>query len=144
MGCGRAALRRCSSSSGGGSSRAVRLSGGVQGARQTSESRPGWSGQLFSTATPPRGAVGIVSVPRKGAPFSALAMGQQLQQGAARDAIFGKGTGMAMWETVQLAMTKQRRIPLLNISTNLSNQCGHMSFVILALAYLETDVLALR
>lgn len=75
------------------------------------------------------------SVPWKEAPFNA-----QMQQGAAGK-VFGKGT---LWETVGHAMTKHRRVPLLNTHTNLSNQCGHMSFVILALAYLETDVLALR
>lgn len=130
MGCGRAALRRSSSSS---SSRASGRS--VLASRQPSERRPG---QLFSMAKPPGGMAG--SVPWKEAPFSALAMGQQVQQGAAGQ-VFGKGT---LWETVRHAMTKQRRVPLLNTRTNLSNQCGHMSFVILALAYLETDVLALR
>lgn len=82
-------------------------------------------------------------MPWKEAPFSALAMGQQAQQAAARKVSFGEGR-MTMWETVRNAMTKQRSVPLLNTRTNLSNQCGHMSFLILALAYLETDVLALR
>lgn len=137
MGCGRAALRGGSSSGSSSSSRALRRSG-IRlrvGGRWTSESRPG---QLFSMAKPPGGAG---SVPWKEEPFSALAMGQQAQQGATRQVLSGKGT---LWETVRHAMTKQRRVPILNTHTNLSNQCGHMSFVILALAYLETDVLALR
>lgn len=129
------------SSGSGGSGRGHRS---VRGPRQALESRT-TPGQLFSVAKPPGGTAG--SVPWKEAPFSALAMGQQAKHGAAREAmLLGKGTAgtAAAWETVRHAMTKPRRVPLLNVTTNLSNQCGHMSFVILALAYLETDVLALR
>lgn len=48
---------------------------------------------------------------------------------------------------VRKAMVKDRS-PMqflgLSTKTNISNLCGHASFVILALAYLETDVLMLR
>lgn len=78
---------------------------------------------------------------RKKAPFSAIAMGQEVQQGVAR---LGEGSVL---KQLQDAMVKERR-PLQFLGcqtvTNASNQCGHLSFVILALAYLETDVLALR
>lgn len=64
------------------------------------------------------------------------------KQGAAKGAWFGHGTFRA-W--LREEMIKDRK-PLANleITTNVSNLCGHLSFVVLALAYLETDVLALR
>lgn len=85
---------------------------------------------------PPVGARGVLC---KEAPFSAIAMGQQVQQGTRLWS--GEGT---IWNRLRVMMIRDRRVPGLNTTTNLSNQCGHLSFVILALAYLETDVLALR
>ncbi|CBN78395.1 conserved unknown protein [Ectocarpus siliculosus] len=68
-------------------------------------------------------------------------MGPEVQQGAAR---LGEG---GVLKQLRDAMVKERR-PLqfmgCQTTTTASNQCGHLSFVILALAYLETDVLALR
>lgn len=89
-------------------------------------------------AKPPTGGRRVL---RTEAPFSAIAMGQEVQQGVAR---LGEGSVL---KQLRDAMLKERR-PLqfmgCQTRTNASNQCGHLSFVILALAYLETDVLALR
>ncbi len=131
---GPAALRRGGASSTSGTLVRVR-----SGLGRTLEAR-----QVFSVAKPPAGARSVLC---REAPFSTVSLGQQAQQGMARHAAFGNGTsavGGTIWGTLREAMVRQRRVPLLNTTTNLSNQCGHLSFVILALAYLETDVLALR
>lgn len=129
MGCGGAAAVR----------RGRTITALRRGLARTSEVR-----QVFSAAKAPPPA-GARSVLCREAQFSAVSLGQQAQQGTTRHAAFGNGTaGGAIWGTLRLAMVRQRRVPLLNITTNLSNQCGHLSFVILALAYLETDVLTLR
>ncbi|CAB1116594.1 unnamed protein product [Ectocarpus sp. CCAP 1310/34] len=95
-------------------------------------------GRFCSMAKPPTGGRRLL---RKEAPFSAIAMGQEVQQRATR---LGEGSVL---KQLRDAMVKERR-PLqfmgCQTRTNASNQCGHLSFVILALAYLETDVLALR
>lgn len=110
--------------------------------------KPATAGKLFSLAKPPRSARKLLS---KEAPFSAVMMGQQAQHGAAKQLPFGdwfvSPNARVAIRSFREAMVKDRR-PLaflgLRTKTNVSNMCGHASFVILALAYLETDVLALR
>lgn len=98
--------------------------------------------QLFTLAKPPRTwARKLPSL--KGVPFSAVTMGQKAQKSAVQS---GKvKVVMSIREVtamLQEAMVKNRLV--FGTKTNVSNVCGHASFVILALAYLETDVLALR
>lgn len=96
----------------------------------TAAVRPTTAGQLFSIAKPPIGAQRLLckAVPSNGAATA--------EQG------HGRGT---VWAWLREQMIKDRK-PLENLemTTNVSNLCGHLSFVVLALAYLETDVLALR
>lgn len=111
--------------------------------------QPKGTAAIFSVARVPREALST-----KEAPFSAVSMGQTVEAGRGKKHWLSGGR----WELSQCsvrslltafseAMMKERR-PLqrigLRIKTNLSNLCGHASFVILAFAYLEADVLMLR
>lgn len=109
------------------------------------------AGHLFSLAKPPEASQRLIC---QEVSFSAMAMGQSQkthQVTAARLPLGGEwfvsdylaGAVRSFRE----AMVKDRR-PFAFLGwrfrTNVSNMCGHASFGVLALAYLETDVLALR
>lgn len=103
---------------------------------------------LFSLAKAPRSpARKLLS---KEAPFSAVMMGQQMERAGNKISSCGwlvSPNFRGALRRFHLAMTKDRRpLSMLGLSTktNLSNMCGHASFVALAFAYLETDVLLLR
>ena len=86
-------------------------------------------------------------LPPKGASFSAVMMEQPIQQEVSKHQKLRQWVGSANLrqglEWLQEAMVRERRLGP-GLKTNISNLCGHASFVVLALAYLETDVLALR
>lgn len=111
--------------------------------------RPASAGHLFSLAKPPEASRSILS---QEVSFSAMAMGGG--QKTAQQVTAARRLPLREWfasggavRSFREAMVKDRR-PFAFLGwrfrTNVSNMCGHASFVVLALAYLETDVLALR
>lgn len=158
LGCGRAAASRNSGrclsrpAETGLASRS-RLPGSCCGGlrREAAPGRPASAGHLFSLAKPPEASRSMIS---QEVSFSAMAMGQSQkphQVTAARLPLGGEWfvsdylSGAV--RSFREAMVKDRR-PFAFLGwrfrTNVSNMCGHASFGVLALAYLETDVLALR
>lgn len=134
--------------------RAQRL-GGSSGYTRLNELRtnqPPAKGYLFSMSRAPRPPATRKPLVEKEAPFSAVMMGQPslgFAEGGATAGgwVFSQNFGRRLAAGLRESMLKERQ-PLralgLDTKTNLSNMCGHASFVILALAYLETDVLLLR
>lgn len=92
---------------------------------------------------------------KNGASFSAVMMGRSAAPSTCEVAgrnvggwVFAEGSFNRVMSALREAMLRERRplkvLGFKHAKTNLSNMCGHASFVILALAYLETDVLMLR
>lgn len=102
---------------------------------------------LFSLAKAPRP---VGRSPRSEARFSAVSLGPAVEGTAKNMTRYRQLTSPSIHHLLRSfheIMVRDRQ-PLqflgLRTRTNLSNVCGHASFVTLALAYLETDVMMLR
>lgn len=115
---------------------------------------PQAKGDLFTMARAPRLPDQSLRA-KNGASFSAVMTGQSAAPWACRVAgrkvggwMFAEGSFNRVMSALRESMLRERRplkvLGFKHAKTNLSNICGHASFVILALAYLETDVLMLR
>lgn len=145
---GRSSYIGISGSGSGGGALRINKTIGFANARYGRASAGSWKGHLVTMAKP-------TLLSRKpllrGASFSTVMIEQQTSRIAAKSLhplrLFDSTNIRKGLDSLREAMIRERR-PLeflgLRLKTNISNLCGHASFVVLALAYLETDVLALR
>ena len=145
---GRVSYIKIAGGGGGGGTLRINKTIGCANSRYGRASAGSWKGHLVSMAKP---TLFSPKLPLRGASFSTVMIEQQTSQIAAKSLHplrwFDSTNIRQGLESLREAMIRERR-PLeflgLRLKTNISNLCGHASFVVLALAYLETDVLALR